>query len=307
LSLKGIDFQSTSSDNFKFSQNEQQTDFGVNLYDFGARFSDPTTGNRFLQIDPLAEISKRFSPYIYANSNPLRFIDPDGMSSQDVGSYKTKDGTKVSYDVNTQKTLGYDTSTQEEGGGDEKNQKASNQSSEIGNKPPQSMMVGQNVYKRQEDGSYQIQPNGITPDYTIEGAYIGGKILGPVFGRLARFLGFGSKFGALSHASRYGINTAANLRQTVIEKLGRGSGLEVHHLLEQRFATILGQNADDMLSIVVTRQEHNIFTTAWRNEIGLSNWANSTVRTTNATRQIVENAARKIYKDYPEILKALKL
>lgn len=49
----------------------------------------------------------------------MRFIDPDGLSSQDVGSYKTKDGTTVSYDVNTQKTLGYDTEIQG-GEGDEK-------------------------------------------------------------------------------------------------------------------------------------------------------------------------------------------
>jgi hypothetical protein len=49
-----------------FSQNEQQNDFGINLYDFGARLSDPTTGNRFFQMDPLSEISRRFSPYIYA-------------------------------------------------------------------------------------------------------------------------------------------------------------------------------------------------------------------------------------------------
>jgi RHS repeat-associated protein len=115
LSLQGVDFQNTSPDNFKYSQNEQQSDFGINLYDFGARFSDPTTGNRFLQMDPLAEISRRFSPYIYANANPLRFVDPDGMSAQDVKQYTTNDGTTVSYDVNTQKTLGYDTSTQGEG------------------------------------------------------------------------------------------------------------------------------------------------------------------------------------------------
>lgn len=115
LSLQGVDFQSATSDLYKYSQNEQQNDFGLNLYDFGARFSDPTIGNRFWQQDPLAEISRRFSPYIYANANPLRFIDPDGLSAQDVDTYTLSDGTTVSYDVNTQKTLGYDTSTQGEG------------------------------------------------------------------------------------------------------------------------------------------------------------------------------------------------
>ena len=45
----------------------------------------------------------------------MRFIDTDGMSSQDVGTQRLSDGTTVSYDVNMQKTLGYDTETQGEG------------------------------------------------------------------------------------------------------------------------------------------------------------------------------------------------
>ena len=85
-----------------------------------------------------------------------------------------------------------------------------------------------------------------------------------------------------------------------LKELAEGTGLEVHHLIEKRFADILGINADDILSIAIDKETHKRITKAFRKLIhynlkDMRNAKENIIYTGTAVAQDIWNALVEVY------------
>jgi RHS repeat-associated protein len=262
----------------------QREESAIGLYFYRGRWYDVVLG-RFVQADTIVpdpanpQSLNRFS---YVLNNPVRYTDPTGhLEFEDdpndvtfiVSPNRSFTGTPVGV-VNPDDIASFEPST-----------------------------LGETLFL------------GASPLLVFAGAAGAEAVLVPAAGTgwmwLLEALGFAcadgdctnegeAGVGGLSRAAEFGIRTLRELRA-----LSAGTALERHHIIEQRFADTLGQNALDMLGVALTPEEHQALTNAWRALIGYSNSSNP-LNTLTATRQDIWLAAQEIYASYPALLEAAR-
>jgi RHS repeat-associated protein len=294
------------------------------LVAIGARYYDPGIA-RFISVDPVMDLTDpgQWQGYAYANNNPVTYTDPTGLKAMKRFQKAAKAPVKMVKatedpppDLNSR--FRHLAETGNQGGFLDlyNSMDPEDIQEQAGLAGWQEIQAEAIIYNAQADICWAPE-NCMEPATSKAGQWdraspivyaVGGELLGLGFtatlgnrissawkawraGRAAT-----SGFGTLSRAGEFGVRSYRALKANL-----RGTGLEAHHLVEQRFAGVMGQSAGDMASVAVTQAEHQVFTNAWRQAIPYGEG------TLNATPAQIEGAARQIYADYPDILSALGL
>ena len=257
---------------YRYNGKEQLRFEGINidpgLKDYGARYYAPTFG-RWTSPDPLADKYYSISPYAFCNNNPVNFVDPDGAAVETAWDL-------ASIGLGVRSLI--------------RNVRSGNVRAAIGD--------GFGIAVDVAAAALPFVPGGVGAiRYGVKGMNM--LDAGTDFLRLT------GELQGFEKAAEFGVDSYKNLKKSVNSVYGTGSGLEVHHLVEQRFADQVGMKASNMPSIVLAKEEHKKFTAAWRQAIGYDK-SGATIETSSANKEEILRAARDVYKDYQELFKVIE-
>jgi len=277
----GIACGTTGSEKFTFAGEMNDS---TGLFYLFARYFDPETG-RFISPDPLlGQLSspQTLNRYVYCTNNPLIYTDPAGTKTGRSGSnFKWEPMSEADFQAY------WDSIPVEEPSGwlEQMADLAFTAISFIpvvGNIVSTAYFVAKDIV-RGDWGSLALD---------LATAFIpGGKAL----------KGFGKGLGIAGKEAGRVVDAAELIGRTgtykelrsmvkaVKKSGGDTSNLQVHHLVEKRFADLFKMKSSNMPSVILTKQEHQQYTNKWLAEIGRGSG------TEEASRGSVLSSARTIY------------
>jgi RHS repeat-associated protein len=258
----------------------REWDAEAGLYYMRARYYDPVT-SRFVSEDPIG-LEGGINPYVFVSGDPVNYSDPSGLTECPGGWFWfteqiDEDTTRITLRCSgfvltpiivTPSTPRWANVTWSANFGVEGRR---------GGNLAAGIVPGVATI---HDGATLITGrNWITE----ERVGLGGRVLAGV--------------GVLTPVSAPELKAAYGTVRRAI----RGTGLQAHHLIEQRFRHLFAEKPYSWTAIALTKEQHQLFTNAWRNHIGYGEG------TDNATFSMVEDAARRVYADHPDLLRVLGL
>lgn len=258
----------------------REWDAEAGLYYMRARYYDPVT-SRFVSEDPIG-LEGGINPYVFVSGDPVNYSDPSGLTecpggwfwfTEQIDEHTTRitlrcSGFVLTPIIVTPSTPRWANVTWSANFGVEGRR---------GGNLAAGIVPGVATI---HDGATLITGrNWITG----ESVGTGGRVLAGV--------------GVLTPVSAPELKAAYGTVRRAI----RGTGLQAHHLIEQRFRKLFAEKPYSWTAIALTKEQHQLFTNAWRERIGYGEG------TAKATFSMVEDAARRVYADHPDLLRVLGL